>query len=62
MYDIQFVEAICRGFDRERKNPTRANQLLDLLQAVVLEDTPEIQHQLTAIIKADSSAALLREN
>lgn len=62
MYDIQFVEAICRGFDREKKNPARANQLLDLLQAVVLEDIPEIQQQLTAIIRDDSSTALRREN
>jgi hypothetical protein len=62
MYDIQFVEAICRGFELERKNPARANQLLDLLQAVVLEDISEIQQQLTAIIKTDSSTALRREN
>ncbi len=62
MYDIQFVEAICRDFERERKNPVRAHQLLDLLQAVVLEDTPEIQEHLTAIIKADTSRVLRREN
>jgi hypothetical protein len=61
MYDIQFVEAICRDFERERRNPVRTN-LLDLLQAVVLENTPEIQEHLTAIIKADSSRVLRREN
>jgi hypothetical protein len=62
MYDTGFVEAICRGFGQEQKNSRRAKILLDLLQAVVLEDTDEIRHQLTVIIQSDNRLGMQKAN
>lgn len=62
MYDIELVEAICRGFGQEQKPSRRANALLDLLQAVVLEQIPEIQDNLTAMIEADTARGLRGPN
>ena len=62
MYDTKFVEAICRSFGQQPKNSRRADQLLDLLQAVVQEDEPEIREQLGAVIKMDLRSELRQEN
>lgn len=53
MYDTRFVDAICRSFEREPRNSIRANRLLDLLQAVVLEDSAQIQAQLGSFLGDD---------
>ena len=62
MYDTQFVEAICRSFGQEQKSSCRAKVLLDLLQAVVLEDVEEIQNQLTVIVQSDHRHAMQKAN
>jgi hypothetical protein len=62
MYDVELVEAICRGFGRARRDSHRANALLDLLQVVVLEQIPEIQDNLAAMIEADTARGLRGPN
>jgi hypothetical protein len=62
MYDVELVEAICRGFGQERRDSLRANALLDLLQVVVLEQIPEIQDNLAAMIEADTARGLRGPN
>ncbi len=54
MYDVELVEAICRSFGQERRNSRRARALLDLLQAVVLEQIPETHPNLIGMIEADT--------
>ncbi len=54
MYDTRFVEAICRGFQKEPKGSKRSKQLLNLLQAVVLEDMAEIKAQLGSFLSEET--------
>ncbi len=58
MYDVELVEAICRRFGRERRNSRRANALLDLLHAVVLEQIPETHPNPIALIEVDTPGGI----
>jgi hypothetical protein len=62
MFDVELVEAICRGFEQEQRNSRRAKALLDLLQAVVLGQIPDVPATLIAMIEADTALCLRGPN
>jgi hypothetical protein len=49
MYNTALVDTICRRY-MEEDDRQRQDQLLDFLEAVVLEDQPGMREQLTQLI------------
>jgi hypothetical protein len=61
MYNTALVDTICRRY-MEEDNRQRQDQLLDFLEAVVLEDQPGIREQLTELIDVVSNRELQLAN
>ena len=61
MYNTALVDTICRRYMEENSRRRQA-QLLDFLEAVVLEDQPQIREQLGELIDVVSSRELQQAN
>jgi hypothetical protein len=61
MYNTALVDTICRRYLAEN-NHNRQDQLLDLLEAVILEDQPSIQQQLGELIDVVGKNELQQAN
>lgn len=61
MYNTALVDTICRRY-LDESNRQRQDQLLNFLEAVVLEDQPQIREQLGALIDVVGCKELRQPN
>jgi len=61
MYNTALVDTICRRYTAEDSRQ-RQDQLLDFLEAVVLEDQPGIREQLSQLIDVVATRELQLAN